>query len=502
MTEPKTPSVGILGWGAYVPRYRLARELVAQANGWFNPALAAMARGERSVAGWDEDSITLAVEAARGALAAAHRAGTVAPLRTVMLASTTLPFADRQNAGVVAAAIDAPAAIDTLDLTGSQRAGTTALRHAFDTARARAVPVLVAAADLRKTRAASVQEMRYGDGAAALVVGPGNVLATLTAAATDSIDFVPQFRASTRDYDYAWEERWVRDEGLLKIVPATIARALAEAGLAPSDVDRFCLASSLPRAAEAVARKAGIAASAVQDDLSGRCGDTGAAHPLLLAAAALDVAAAGERIMVVSFGEGCDVLLFTVTDAIAQARADGAAGAVATTLAQRRPLEGYAKFLALRGTVDLERGMRAEVDKNTPLTLLARNREMVLGLYGGRCRACGTVQFPSGRYCVNPECNALDSQDPHRLADAAGSVMSYTADALTYCPDPPAYYGMVRFDGGGRMMADITDIDPGALQVGLRVGMKFRIKDFDPQRGFVRYFWKAAPLHASAVTHT
>jgi uncharacterized OB-fold protein len=143
--------------------------------------------------------------------------------------------------------------------------------------------------------------------------------------------------------------------------------------------------------------------------------------------------------------------------------------------------------------VVLERGMRSETDKATPLTTLYRNRDMVTGLVGGKCRSCGTLQFPKGRYCVNPKCNALDSQDPHSFADVPASVMSYTADSLTYSPSPPHYYGMVQFEGGGRMMADFTDIDDVKVEVGMPMRMMFRVKEYDPARGFVRYFWKAAP---------
>ena len=80
-----------------------------------------------------------------------------------------------------------------------------------------------------------------------------------------------------------------------------------------------------------------------------------------------------------------------------------------------------------------------------------------------------------------------------RSPSAPARVMSYTADSLTYSPDPPTYFGMVQFDGGGRMLMDFTEVDAGKIDVGLPVRMVFRIKDADPMRGFVRYFWKATP---------
>jgi uncharacterized OB-fold protein len=274
----------------------------------------------------------------------------------------------------------------------------------------------------------------------------------------------------------------------MKIVPRALEAVLKAAGAKPESVTHFCMPCTLSRVAPAVAKRADIAETAVRDTLAGVCGDTGAAHPLVMLVQALQDAKPGDRILVASFGQGCDALLFEVTDAVAQLAARrGVKGA----LARRKEEPNYSKFLAFNDHVVLERGMRSETDKSTPLTTLYRNRDMVTGLVGGKCRTCGTLQFPKGRYCVNPKCNALDSQDPHAFSDVPASVMSYTADSLTYSPSPPHYYGMVQFEGGGRMMADFTDID--AVEVGMPMRMMFRIKEYDPARSFVRYFWKAAP---------
>ncbi|MEZ5653041.1 MAG: OB-fold domain-containing protein [Burkholderiaceae bacterium] len=485
-----TEDIGITGYGCYLPRYRLAREEIAKANAWFNSALKGLGRGERTVASWDEDATTMAVEAARAIL----RRGPGAPVGVVCLASTTHPFADRQNAGVLAGALDLGDA-ETLDAGGGLRAGTTALRLAFDTAAARGLSVLVSAADKRKSQVASVQEMRYGDGAAAMRVGPGGVLARLRGSATLARDFNAQFRASDHDYDYAWEERWIRDEGLLKLLPEVAARALERAGVAGTDVAHFCMPSMLARVPAMVAKRLGIAESAVRDPLLASVGDTGAAHPLLMLAQALDAAAPGDLILVTVFGSGVDALVFEATEALPAWRSAhlGEAGAVGAMLARAKPLGVYQKMLAFNEAIALDHGMRAEVDKGSPMTLLNRKQEMTLALHGGRCRQCGTLQFPRNRYCVNPDCNALDSQDEHRFAETPATIMSYTADLLTYTPNPPAFYGMIEFDGGGRMMADITDIDADRIAVGLPVEMTFRIKDIDKRRGFVKYFWKAVP---------
>ena len=89
--------------------------------------------------------------------------------------------------------------------------------------------------------------------------------------------------------------------------------------------------------------------------------------PSSLLAAALEKAKPGERILLVGFGQGCDALLFEATPALA-ARAPR--GGVAAALARRREETNYQKFLAFNDLVPLERGMRAELDKATPLSAL------------------------------------------------------------------------------------------------------------------------------------
>ena len=273
-------------------------------------------------------------------------------------------------------------------------------------------------------------------------------------------------------------------------MPPVIAACLGQAGLAGGDVTHFCMPAVLPRVADTVAKAAGIPAASVRDNLAATCGETGAAHPLLMLVAALEDAAPGDRILVVGFGQGADALLLEVTPAIASRPAGlGVRG----HLARGRSETNYGKFLAFNEVTSLERGMRAETDKGTALSALWRHRETVTGFLGGACSRCGTVQFPKSRFCVNPNCGALDTQENHPFADEPGRINSYTADRLTYSPDPPACYGMIQFETGGRWMMDFTDIDEGELAVGKPMRMTFRIKDIDAQRGFRRYFWKAAP---------
>ena len=133
------------------------------------------------------------------------------------------------------------------------------------------------------------------------------------------------------------------------------------------------------------------------------------------------------------------------------------------------------------------------MDKQSYLAAMYRRKDLLTGFVGGKCRSCGTIQIPKENYCVNPECGELDSQDDYPMSAIQGRVKTWTADRLTFDWNPPAYFGMVEFEGGGRLMMDFTEVEPGSIDTGVPVSVHFRIRQFDNQRGFRKYFWKATP---------
>ncbi|MHA1569452.1 MAG: hydroxymethylglutaryl-CoA synthase family protein [Alphaproteobacteria bacterium] len=479
--------IGITSCGGYIPRLRLNRKAVVAANSWFLPALAAQGKGERAMCNWDEDCITMAVDAARDCLNGGDRDA----IDAVYMASTTMPFADRQNSGVIAAALNLREGISTMDVTSSQRAGTTALLAGLNAVKGGAAKnVLVTATDKRKTRAASVQELQFGDGAAALMVGDKGVIAEFKGSHSVAIDFVDHYRDSEHGFDYTWEERWIRDEGYGKIVPKAVQGLFEATGTGPGDIDHFIISSVFRAVPRAVAKATGIDQEKLRDTLAGVCGETGTAHPLVMLVHALQEAKPGDKILVVGFGQGCDALLFEATDAVKNL--NGIAG-ITGSLARRKEETNYMKFLTFNGLIEMEKGIRAESNPQTALTTPYRNRKMLEGLVGGICTECKTPQFPKADFCVNPDCGAIDTQEDYEFADQPAKVNSWSADWLVFTIDPPGHYGMVEFADGGRFMADFTDYDVGDVDVGMRMRMVFRVKGHDAERGFTRYFWKAAP---------
>ncbi len=482
--------IGITGFGGYVPRLRLSRQAVAQANAWYAPHFAAR-KGTRSMVNWDEDSITMAVAAARDCLGPGEDRQHV---RSVMLASDTLPFAERLNAGVVAGALTLSDDVEAIDMGGSQRAALSAVAQAVAIVKGGSGDVLVMASDARKALAASAQELEHGDAAAAVLIGKDNVLAEFLGSGTLSVDFVDHFRAAGEDFDYHWEERWVRDEGISKLMPRAVADALKQAGVSPADVDHFIFPSSFAKMDAQIAKSCGIRAEALVDPLLDQIGDSGLPHALLMLALLLESAQPGKVIVLAQFGSGAQALVFRTTDAVGTFRpVRGVSGWIARGVEERN----YTKFLAFKGQLQLERGMRGEQDKKTALSTAWRHRTALLGLVAGRCEVTGSVHFPPSRLSYDQGKPLQDTQRPYKLADRPARILSWSAEYLSYHPAPPHHYGQIDFEGGGRILMDFTDLDIGEVDAGTAMEMVFRTKDTDERRHFTRYFWKATPARGA-----
>lgn len=486
--------IGITSYGGYIPRLRLDRMSIYQHMGWFAPAIIMAAQGERSFCNWDEDSLTMAVAAARDCLTDVDKS----KVDALYLCSTTLPFADRLNAGIVKTALNIRDDVVTQDLTSSLRSGTTGLLTALSAIKESGPrSILVTAADKREAKAAYFYEMWFGDGAASVLVGDSGVIAEFKGSYSVSYDFVDHYRGTGKQFDYMWEERWVRDEGYSKIIPEAVAGLFNKLSISIDDVDKLVFPCFFKAEHKKIAAKLGASPNKVVDNLHEVCGETGAAHPLVMFVQTLERAKPGDRILLAGFGQGCDALYFRVTDEILSLRKrTGITG----SLERKKTVDTYTKFLRFRELLPTEMGIRAEYPSQTAMTVLWRQRKMLLGMVGGKCTKCGTPQFPKTDVCVNPECTSVHTQEDYEFAHVPASVKSFTGDLLAVSVDPPAIYGMVQFEGGGRFMADFTDCELSDVKVGQKVALAFRKRYTDKERGFTGYFWKAVPLPAEEPT--
>src|SRR6185369_3614535 len=189
--------VGIVSYGSYVPYRRLKRAAIGQALGI--PA----GKGERAVASFDEDSVSMAVEAARDAL----RTAPGAAIGTLLFATTTPPYAEKLNAAIVGAAARLPLEIRAADLTGSVRAGLGALLQGADAAHG-GNAALVTIADARLAAPEGKGEQAGGDGAAAFVLGTERVIAEIVGTGSVTREFLDTWRTPGERFAHGWEERF------------------------------------------------------------------------------------------------------------------------------------------------------------------------------------------------------------------------------------------------------------------------------------------------------
>ena len=107
------------------------------------------------------------------------------------------------------------------------------------------------------------------------------------------------------------------------------------------------------------------------------------------------------------------------------------------SLADKKEVAEYPKFLKFRDLIETEMGIRAEAPTQTAMTTLYRNRKFIFGFMGGECQKCGTRQIPSQQICVNPDCGSIKSQKPAEFADTPAHIKTYTADMLSVSVNPP-----------------------------------------------------------------
>lgn len=457
---------GIAAIGTYLPRLRLSRAAIADALGWLLPGISP--NGCRSLAYWDENSTTMAVEAARRALTQVS-----ADVSRLALATGSPVFAEPQNAATVHRALRLARSAPAVDVSGAGRGCLSILIQLLE-GRGDA---LVVGSDRHVGPAGSEAETRMGDGAAAAVVGDGDLVFEFLAGSDATSAFVDRYRADGMQPRVGWEERWVREEGYLKQIPPVIGEALRRAAVDPAEVRHLVMPSTIPGTGQAVARARGLVNAAVAGTLSLEVGDIGAGHCLLMLAHAASGMEAGEIVVLCQFGQGAGAVVLRRT-----ARAIGGPCGGSAVLSGGIVETNYLKLPILGGMLEWDRGLRGRSAPGEALTAFHRNEDALLGFVGARSVSDGTVQFPG---------TGTAGTEPWPLADRGGTLATITADRLAFSPHPPSCYGLVDFDGGGRLMMDVTDPDAAGLGVGDPVSFVFRVRDRDPATGYVRYFWKA-----------
>lgn len=455
---------GIVGYHCYIPQYRLRRAEIAA-------ALGSDAKGERTVAGYDEDSTTLGVAAALPVVQ-----GRQETADSLWFATSDPVYVDKTNAATLHAALDLRPDIAALDLGANLRSGVAALLAA---ARDGGLAVL---ADRRGGAVGGTDERTGGDAAAAFLFGEDATVARITGTAAVTAEFLDRWRAPGDPDGRVWEERF--GEQRYAELAERLLTTLAERGVDLTAVARFAVTGSNPRAVRTVGAAVRRRTDARQEgaDLAELIGNAGAAQAGLALADLLDAAEPGESLLLVSLADGADAIVLEAADTIAGARGrplrDGLDSGVTIN---------YPQYLLWRRRVVGERPRRPDPERpSAPFAW--RNRGYKLSMTGGRCRKCGAVQYPLPEVCYR--CHTAGSFDPVTAAHGIARIVTFTVDRLAYSPSPPLVSAIVAFEGGGRLQCELTDVR-GPLAVGDEVEPTFRRGS--TVDGIHNYVWKTRP---------
>jgi 3-hydroxy-3-methylglutaryl CoA synthase/uncharacterized OB-fold protein len=412
----------------------------------------------------------MAVEACRAAL----RSTGPVDVRSLWFTTVAPPYLDRTNATAIHAALRLSRTAPAYDVVGSVRSAFGSLRAAL----ASTGVALAVASDLRSGLAGGPDEAYFGDGAGAAVFADHSerpVLAEIVGWHSVSDEFLDRWRAPGDTHSRIWEERF----GEMRYTDAGIEAlqgAIKEVGVDAASVDRLLVTGTHGRAVKTVTSRSGLLADPVVDELASQAGITGAAHPYVLLAAALERAEPDELIVLVGLADGAEAVVLRTTRAVAEVRQ---APRVDEQLAAGAPIS-YGRYLAWRGLLPIEPPRRPEPAR-VSASASGRSTDWKFGLVGSRS-ADGLVSMPP----------AIGDPERSAMADRVGSVKTFTVDRLSYTPSPPLVFAVVDFEGGGRLPMELTDVDASDVQIGDRVEMVFR--RLSTSDGIHNYFWKARPV--------
>jgi hydroxymethylglutaryl-CoA synthase len=318
MMKPERP-VGVVGYGVYVPRYRIAASEIARI---WTDGQGGTPVDSKSVPGPDEDTITMSIEAARNALA---RAGLPAErLGAVWVGSESHPYSVKPSGTVVAEAIGAGHWVSAADWEFACKAGSEALTAAMALVGSGMQDYALAiGADTAQGRPGDALEYTASAGAAALIVGPvADAVATLDATVSYVSDTPDFFRRADRPYP-VHGNRFTGEPAYFHHIQTAARRLLADLGREPGDFTYAVFHQPNAKFPQAAAKRLGFSDAQIAPGLlSPSIGNTYSGAALAGLCATLDVAKPGDTIFVTSYGSsaGSDAYALTVTERLLERR--------------------------------------------------------------------------------------------------------------------------------------------------------------------------------------
>ncbi|MGH1364497.1 MAG: hydroxymethylglutaryl-CoA synthase [Calditrichia bacterium] len=317
--QPKR-EVGIVGYGSYVPRYRLPAEEISKV--WrAGQDIDTLPVKQKSVPGADEDSLTMAIEAAQNAVNRANIDPSL--IRSVWVGSESHPYAVKPTSTIVAQALGIAPHTTAADFEFACKAGTEAIQAALGFVGSYMADYgLAISMDTAQGRPGDALEYTAAAGGAAYIIGPlSESIAELEASysyVTDTPDF---FRRSYQKYpEHA--NRFTGEPAYFHHITNSATTLMEELNLKPTDFAHAVFHQPNTKFPRKVAKLLGFTSSQIKTGLlAPRIGNAYAGSSPLGLTAVLDMAKPGDRILLCSFGSGAgsDAFSFLATDRILEA---------------------------------------------------------------------------------------------------------------------------------------------------------------------------------------
>jgi hydroxymethylglutaryl-CoA synthase len=312
--------VGIISYGAYVPRYRLPAEEIARV--WMGGKGGTPIK-EKSVPGPDEDVVTMSLEAARNAMA---RMESVDPtqIRAVWVGSESHPYAVKPTSTIVAEAIGATPYTQAGDWEFACKAGTEAIQAAVGfVGSGMARYALAIGSDTAQARPSDALEYTAAAGSAALLLGPAEeALAVLEGSLSYATDIPDFWRRAYQRYP-SHGGRFTGQPAYFTHIGGAVECLMESLGTEPSDYDHVVFHQPNVKFPLKISKRLGFTMEQLKNGLLvNEIGNTYAGSSPLGLTAVLDVAEPGERVLLASYGSGAgsDALSFQVTEAVLNRR--------------------------------------------------------------------------------------------------------------------------------------------------------------------------------------
>ena len=344
--------VGIITYGAYIPRYRIKVEEIARVWG-ANAAEISGGLGvfEKAVPDYDENTATFAVEAARAALA--RREVDVSEIKAVYVGSESHPYAVKPTAVTVGEAIGATPVMTAADYEFACKAGTAAIQTSMGLVASGMMKYAVAiGADTAQGAPGDALEYTAAAGGAAYIIGNDDPIAEINDTCSFTSDTPDFWRREGEDYPQHGG-RFSGEPGYFKHVESAAKMMMERRGTRPSDYDYAVFHQPNAKFLQKAAKTLGFTAEQIKPGLLvPRLGNTYSGAVPLGLAAVLDIAKPGDRIFVTSYGSGAgsDSFDITVTDAILDRIDRSKAPSVESMLEKKKYLD-YAVYARHKGKI-------------------------------------------------------------------------------------------------------------------------------------------------------